>query len=293
MDTKTDTSLVDAISRLVAGNHNAPLKGSFAHGAHPVAPYVIVPQGYEVQTLSPAPEAPLPGHIIAGVTLNDTRSFVHYVNAFKVAATHIFLDAAGKFVAVVDYHRPADGRGSTDLTDHHAGIAEHTAHRVTFPLTHSEPWRFWAALHDKWLTQETVIEIIEGRRADISQPSDAALLACASELRAGEGVEFVSRYERNNGQSVLVRKEATVNTTDNSIKVVNDLTLTIPCFTNGEPVQITVLISWEGKPARFVKFRLLELERIRDEEIVKEAEVVRAQTLLPVLLGTPPATPTA
>jgi hypothetical protein len=288
---ESEKTLVDSIARLVAGFNENPTNGSFSYGgqSHPVAPYAIVPHGFEVKYLDSAPVAPLPPHIIQTVTLNDTRSLVAYVNRFKQSDTTIFLDKSGKFVAVFDYHTPpAPVKDATA-----AGVGklfaapQRTAHRASFTLDYSEQWLFWAGLHDKWLTQQQAIEIFEGRRADITTPTDAELLKCAGEIRCVEGVEMVSRYERNSGQSVMVRKEQTVETANQETRVINDLVLSIPCFENGAPVDISVLINWNGKVNQFVKFRLLELDSIKRAQTAVEFEVVQAGTNIPVMLGTP------
>lgn len=290
-NTTPSASLVNNIARIVAGFNENPTKGSFAFGgqSHPVAPYAIVPEGFRVAPLAPAPVAPLPPHIIQNVTLNDTRSLCAYVNRFKQADTTIFLDNKGKFVAVFDWHTaPAP---VTDSTATPVGslfaVPQRTAHRASFTLTHSEQWIFWTGLHDKWLTQHQIIEAFEGRRADIATPTDAELLKCASEIRSQEGVEMIAKYERNSGGAMLVRKEVKVDGGSDGIIPIGSMVLNIPCFENSDPTEISVLINWNGKPDKFVKIQLIELDSIKRAQTAIEFEIVQTQTGITVLLGAP------
>lgn len=265
---------IDAIARLVSANQSN--KGGvvpFADKMHALHPYVIVPEGYRVEYLAHAPAPPLLTYISAAPSFNDAASFSRYVKAFAGNHSLIFLDEFGVFRAVIDYH----GKDSVDRVRHVA----------SFKLQHSEAWNFWAKLNDKWLTQEGIVEVFMTRRGDITDPTDSDLVRFASDFSANESIEHVQVFDRASGKSKMVVK-AEANTAGADAKpVIPELTLAIPVWRNGDNGTVNALLAWKGKPDRFVKITLIELEAAREAAILLQSEIVSKQTGIAVLLGSP------
>lgn len=266
-----DGNFVDAVARVIHGN-TSRVQGKFANGGE-VGPFILVPEGYGVAPLPPATESPLASYITASPTFDDAGSFASYVKQFSGPNTRVFLGESGQFVGVIDYHSELPAR---------------TTHRASFHLTPSPEWRFWAAQHDKWLTQEQIVELLEEHRADVISPSAADLIAVASSLKATESAEFVAKTSRSgSGTAVVLTAKVEGEINGSLITPPTELSIEIPIFKNGRRIMLDVVLNWRGKPKDFVKVRVLEMEAKRDEAIANERELVAAGTGLEVFLGRP------
>lgn len=272
MSNPNESTLVQDIARIIAGNTER-VRGDFKNGG-PIQPFVVVANGYDVKYLEPAKESPLPSYITACPTFHDAGSFASYVSAFKDTSTRVFLDALNaSFHAVMDYH--------TEL-----GTVARCAHRAVFKLQQSPEWVFWSKLHDVWLTQERVIEILEDHRADIVSPSAADLVKLASDLKATESAEFVQKTTRTGSGAAVVLTTKVESGSGESITPEAEMVISIPVFKNGTKLALDVALTWRGKPKEFVKFRVLEMQQKLDAAIANERELVAAASGVPVLLGT-------
>jgi hypothetical protein len=271
MSNPNESTLVGDIARIIAGNTER-VQGKFKNGGD-VNPFIIIPEGHFLQTLSPATESPLPSYITASPTFHDAGSFAAYVSGFKGASTRIFLDAINaSFHSVLDYHAP--------------GKVERCSHRALFKLQLSPEWKFWSGLHDVWLTQEQVVEILEDHRADIVSPSAADLVKLASDLKATESAEFVQKTTRTGSGAAVVLTTKVESGSGESITPEAEMVISIPVFKNGTKLALDVALTWRGKPQQFVKFRVLEMQQKLDAAIANERELVAAAAGVPVLLGT-------
>lgn len=258
---------VDALARIITASNQQPVHGQFADSRIKPLPFVIVPAGYEAKTVPPAG---LPEYPIASPTLNDAASFADYVKRFVTPTTTLCLTADHRFVARLDYHD----------SQHRPN-----AHTATYPLELSPEWKAWSALHDKWLTQQQVIELFEERRGNIASPAAADLIRVAEDFKAHSSVEMTTRYNRvTQSVTMVVAAEENKRGAD-EITPPADILISIPVFKHGKKVDLTALFSWSGKPDRFAKLRFVEMEAARDAAIAHERELIAALTTMPVLMG--------
>ncbi len=276
MSNPNETTLVGDIARIIAGNTER-VRGDFKNGGA-VNPFIVVADGFKVEYLEPAKESPLASYITACPTFHDAGSFASYVSAFKDTSTRVFLDAINaSFHAVMDYHSTAGMQ---------ARCVARCAHRAAFKLQKSPEWAFWSGLHDVWLTQERVVEILEDHRADIVSPSAADLVKLASDLKATESAEFVQKTTRTGSGAAVVLTTKVESGSGESITPEAEMVISIPVFKNGTKLALDVALTWRGKPKEFVKFRVLEMQQKLDAAIANERELVAAASGVPVLLGT-------
>lgn len=265
-------STIDKIASLTFAGK---VQGAFRGQGIPPAAFTIVPEGHKVELLPPAPFVTLPDHIAAAPSLQSATSFADYVKRFtnEKRTLAIFFDSDSQtFKACLDYHSAA-------------GPARNE-HAATYALQHSQAWEVWASRDGKWLTQEQILEIFETRGCEIEAPTAADLLKFAGDLSASEVTEFASRYDRASGKKVLVSKAENVRASD-GIPTPDSLTLSIPCYRGGTPVQVAALLHWKGHPQQFVKFTLVETDRIKEHEQKAEIALIAAATGTQVLAGRP------
>ncbi len=160
---------------------------------HPAGGHaIIVPEGYNVQHLSPI-DKPLT-HIKQSVTFADADSFITYVEAFKDDTTRIFAHIeAGKIMAVIDYH----GKGA----------AAYGAHRAIYALPFSEEWKRWTAIDGRAIDQRDFAEFIQENAVDVYQPDSASLLEVALNLQGTRKADFKSGVNLSNGTTQLIYQE--------------------------------------------------------------------------------------
>src|SRR4051812_26953224 len=132
----TDREAIEKIEELAqaASAPNVPPQT----GARDRAPYIVVPEGYAIETL-PIPEAP--NRIDQRVDLHDEPSFTDYYARFKETRTAIFFDETSKtFTAVLDFHNNAKEPAFCDP-------------RATYTVKTSPEWDTWKGGDRKPLSQ--------------------------------------------------------------------------------------------------------------------------------------------
>ena len=270
MELKTNT--VEALARIIHTNQSNLVQGKFLTG-RPARPFSLVPEGYTVQ---PIEEAALPDFPSGNAMLNDAASFAAYVKRFNTPDTMLFLTAGDVFKAALDYH------GVTEAGEPYHGTVAHSA---SYTLQHSPEWKFWNGIHDKWLSQAAVIELLEEHRADILTPSAADLIRVAEDFKSSAAAEYVTRYNRVTQTTELIAKEQENQRGAHEITPPGDILISLPVFSNGTKVDVVGLFSWAGKPDRFAKVRFLDLSGAIDSARKYERALVEQTTGLNVLLG--------
>ena len=244
------------------GKPHAP----FAEHAEPgVASYAVVPKGYDLKSLEEFLQRPL--RIRESVALQDTDSFILYVNDFHAETSRIFFNVdAEQFAAVLDYH------GSTDEPSW-------CGHVATFTPRKSEEWKTWMASNRKQMTQVEFARFVEDNLPDIKEPNSAEFLQVALTFEAKKSVEFSSGVRLASGQiqfqyDEIVRGAAHKGT----MEVPEQFVLGISIHINGPAYRITVRLRWrlDGskllfwyeivRPHKFLEDALREIQqRIADD----------------------------
>lgn len=269
-----ENETISALADIIADAQQP--KSTFAIPQQKPAPYVIVPDGHKVEYLNPAP---LPEEPTGTAILQASESFVHYVNHFKQPETTLAInDQTATFAASFDYHGVQEG----------APVYGCRRHWATFSLIDSDPWKFWTALHDKWLTQEKIVELFEERAGEVTEPTIAELLKVAVDFKSTSAAEYTTRYDRVTQRTELVAKKEENQRGGESVAPPASLTISIPVFKNGAAFSLTALLSWKGKPEQFVKLRFLNMQETRDTAIEDVRMLVAGATGIPVLRGVLP-----
>lgn len=174
------------------------------------APFVIVPNGFKVETLERLLDKPHPQFIATLAKLTDADSFTKYVNRYKTDNTLIYAsvsDAAAKFVAVFDYHGAAP-----------ALAPEFCAHRAEYATEHTFDFATWLIADRKaknqldfatWLEENQHLFVVpEEWPEDKTKPiSGASLLELIETLFGKQDVSFVSGNRLKSGGNSLTYEE--------------------------------------------------------------------------------------
>jgi len=163
----------------------------------------IVLPGARLAELAPD-KLDTPRFLTASPVFNDAGAFIAYVNQFKVAASRLFYNAEGCFLAVFDYH---DGGGS-------GAKPRHGDHTARLSLVRSPEWKEWAEHSGQQMGQQAFAEFIEDNARDILDPDPETMLRVASGLHATVGATFRQATNQANGQIQLAFDE-TINGTVN------------------------------------------------------------------------------
>ena len=261
-DTHEPARKGDVESALAAGAAIGNAQSPFAErAAEGTASYAVVPKGYELKSLEEF--LPRPLRVRQEVALQDTDSFIAYVNDFKtVDVTRVFFNSeAEEFTAVLDYH---------DNTDE----ASWCGHKADFKPRRSVEFTAWMASNRKQMTQVDFARFLEENMPDIVEPASAELLQVALTFEAKKSAEFASGVRLANGQIQLTYNEeirGTVQTQKGTIEVPETFVLGVSIHVNGPAYRIPVRLRWrlqEGKvsfwyeivrPTRFIDDALREI----------------------------------
>ena len=235
--------------------------------------FTVVPRDYHVVNLEKF--LPRPLRIKENVHLDDTDSFIAYVNDFKLSGvSRIFFNAAAEeFVAVLDYHEadmPAWG--------------DHTA---SFKPRRSVEFETWMAGNHKQMTQVDFARFLEENMPDVVEPNSAELLQVALTFEAKKSVEFSSGVRLNNGQiqfayDEIVRGAAQKGTID----VPEQFVLGISIHVNGPAYRIPVRLRWRLQEGKVVFwYELVRPHRYVEDALKEIRERVAAETATALLAG--------
>jgi uncharacterized protein YfdQ (DUF2303 family) len=241
----------------------------------------------------------------SGVAGHDTvESLIAHINRFKDVDTAVFAklsETDPSFQAIYDYHRAGPPEA------HEA--ARNLKHRAAHKPVISEPWKAWKAVDGRPLGQAEFAAFLEDRILDIAPPPSADeasnplvaalggriggqqdLLTASRGMRIKENAEVTSAHVLETGEVEVAYKT--------ELKTADNQPLRLPtCFAVQAPV-------YEGGPLyklwMRLRFRRQEgditwtLVRWRPDMIVRHAlteiaDKIRAETQLPVFIGSPEA----
>lgn len=201
-------------------------------------PYAVIPAGYSPLMLEEESLPPLPKEVHQEIEMTQLDSFIRYVNERKTTKTRIFWHTSEKgacYLAVIDYHDGAK--------------PERLAHRVSYRCPHSDEWLIWCGSNEKAFTQEAFAKFIEENTPDITAPDSAVLLEMALNFEAKTNVDFSSEIVRQSGNRVLKyveTTEAAVRGSTGTIKVPNEIEITIPVFDNGTRYKLQARLNYRA-----------------------------------------------
>lgn len=247
------------------------------------APFVLVPEGFAVQSLERLLEAPMRPR--ATVTVRDAESFLAYYATHEAGKTLLCADVdARTATAIFDYHR----KGSP-------GFAEHS---VVFQAQETPAWRAWAGLDGKQHEQERFARFLEEHLVDVvgddkgKGPSGATLYAVATELQAKTSSNFLSSKRLSDGSFELLSEEKIeASTKRGQTKIPESFTLSLAPFRGSEAVEVLARLRFRIQGGKLVLWFDLHrrqeiLERAFDTIVAKIEAGIGARMLRGAVTGT-------
>jgi uncharacterized protein YfdQ (DUF2303 family) len=234
--------------------------------------FSVVPKDYHVVDLEKY--LPRPLRIKESVHLDDTDSFIAYVNSFKLPVSQIFFNTQEEeFVGVLDYHEVET-----------AGWCGHTA---TYKPRRSVEFETWMGANRKQMTQVDFARFLEENMPDVVEPNSAELLQVALTFEAKKSVEFSSGVRLNNGQiqfqyDEVVRGAAQKGT----IEIPEKFVIGVPIHVNGPAYRIDVRLRWRLQEGKVVFwYEIVRPHRYIEDALKEIRERVGVETTMGILSG--------
>ena len=240
--------------------------------------YAIVPRGYVLESLERFLGRPL--RIKQQVTLDDTPSYVAYVNEYRQGgASHIFFDKEREnFIAVLDYHQASGNDPQPAWGDH---VAQYHPKR-------SKEFTTWMAQNRKGMSQTDLARFLEDNLPDITEPSAADMLEIAINFEAHTEASFRSGIRLASGQIQLQYNEEIRGgtTKEGTLECPEKFYLGIPVHEGGPGYKIEVRLRWRLKEGAVTFwFEIVRPHRVIDDALDEIRTVVADGTSIPMLAG--------
>lgn len=249
------------------------------HSAPDARPYAVVPDGYRIETL---PRVGRPERPKGVVKLRDAASFIRYYDDHASARSRIFatLDPA-RFIAVFDEHFSVDEAG-TGVHDQ----ADWREFRAAFDVPASREWLLWNAADRKPMGQITFAEFLQDNLPDVIQPDGADLLQLALNFEASQAGTFVATQRLQDGSHNLQWRAD--NNASGSVKLPEQIVLSIPVFENEAPREIHARLRYRVKEgALAIWFELIRPHKVLEEAFRATWARIAEETGAVILLGSP------
>lgn len=239
-------------------------------------PFMVLPAGCAVQSL--ASYFP-PPRIAQRVTMLEIGSFCDYVKQFQTGTSIVFANArtdGAEFLAVLDYHNPADkapGRGT------------HQVHYATAP---TPEFTTWLGHDGEQMSQETFAEFLEENPAMFSTPSGADLLELIQNLHGASNVSFTSGVRLDSGANKLNYEEEVklASGKKGEIELPREIVAGIAPFIGAERYAIPARLKYRINGRELaIWYETIDMEKIIRDAILGLTKTVAMNTGLVPLLG--------
>lgn len=244
---------------------------------------------YTVDLLDNEDVLPRPRRARGTVHVDETTSFIAYVNRHAGTDTVVYVDPrSARAIAVFNDHQEVNAVDDTRV----AGWRDLRA-RLIWQKT--DAWKLWLGGDRKMVEQEAFAERIEEGLGEIVSPAGADLLEIAQSFKAAIGINARSARYLRDGR-VSIAWEETIDATagpDGAMTIPNHIELAIAPFEGSQPRTINARLRYRLKgreltlgylldrPAEFERVAInIELGRIQAE--VTEGVVI--------VIGAPEAT---
>lgn len=266
----------DQAALLAAG---AALGQPRTHSAPDARPYAVVPDGYRIETL---PRVGTPERPKGFVKLRDAASFIRFFmdHASDQSRIYAALDPA-RFLAVFDDFYVND---DDELTlDHQANWREF---RASFDVPPSREWQLWNAASRKQMGQLAFAEFLQDNLPDVIQPDGADLLQLALNFEASQAGTFVATQRLQDGSHNLQWRAD--NNASGSVKLPEQIVLSIPVFENEAPREIHARLRYRVKEgALAIWFELIRPHKVLEAAFRATWARIAEETGAVILLGSP------
>lgn len=249
---------------------------------HPTAdavPYAVVPEGYVLEKL---PTADLPLRPNGNVRLRDTASFVRFYKDHAADFSRIYatLEPA-RFQAVFD-----ETRVVTFRDEHLHDQANWRQFRATFEVPPSREWKLWTSTDRMPMNQLQFASFLEDNLPDVVKPDGADLLQLALNFEAAQAGSFVATQRLQDGSHNLQWKSE--NNASGTVRLPEQITISIPVFENAEPQQIDARLRYRIKEGVLtIWYELIRPHKVLEATFRSAWATIAEQTGAAILLGTP------
>jgi hypothetical protein len=236
--------------------------------------------------------------IVAGVvSVQDSSSFIEYVNRFKNDDSVIFADQQSNIVlGILDYHKKPENNAA-------APGAELAAHRVRFDMPFSIEWLTWGRLSGKLVSHKEFATFLEENSIDVlplakrqglaTSEDDAdmpeTLLELTRSLQVASKVSFNSTVRHGDYEKIDFSKESDA-TVKGAIGLPLAFQICIPIYF-GEPAVVLTCFTRKkiDDGALALGFVISRAENERQAEFQRIVGVIHSSTDLTTLFGKPSA----
>lgn len=274
-NTDSPSSIGDTQAAIAAGaalgDPRSPVNNPEPDGL-PAGVFTVVPKDYRVEDLERFLARPL--RIKESVHLDDTDSFIAYVNAFNSGTSRIFFNTTQEeFVAILDYHE--------------ATVPAWTQHTAEYKPRRSVEFTTWMESNRKHMTQVDFARFLEENMPDVVEPNSAELLQVALTFEAKKSVEFSSGVRLNNGQIQFQYDEVVRGTAQKgTIEIPEKFVLGIPIHVNGPAYRIDVRLRWRLQEGKVVFwYEVIRPHRYVEDALKEIRTRVASETTVPLLAG--------
>lgn len=264
--------------------------------------YIIYRHDFTLKDITPVdkqPIAPKPHHVAAVVAVQDSSSFIEYVNRFKNDDSVIFADQQSNIVlGILDYHKKPENNAV-------APSAEHAAHRVRFDMPFSIEWLTWMKFagtgkmvsHKEFATflEENSMDVLPlAKRQGLATSEDDAdmpetLLELTRSLQVASKVSFNSTVRHGDYEKIDFSKESDA-TMKGAIGLPLSFQICIPIYF-GEPAVVLTCFTRKkiDDGALALGCVIARAENERQAEFQRIVGVIHSSTELTTLFGKPSA----
>jgi uncharacterized protein YfdQ (DUF2303 family) len=223
-------------------------------------PFVVVPQGFEVQELPRPDFSDRPGN---PATFDDPVSFSRYFQDHGTPVSRVYASAVNScFVAVLDeYARPF----GTAEQPHGEGVFAYREWRAVYQPALSPQWLDWKGSDGTAMNQTEFATFLEDHLPDIVDPDGSDLMALALNLEISSSGKFASTQRQRDGSAKLEYRNELQQV--GQVELPAQIRLLIPIYRHQPPVTVQA----------HLRFRLhgaglsLHYQLIRPERAVEQA----------------------
>jgi uncharacterized protein YfdQ (DUF2303 family) len=236
--------------------------------------FITVPDGYKVECFDR--HMPAPMRKSGTVTLNNSSSFVAFIDQHKTDSTSLYFnDDRQRFIAVFNDHSAIEP-GWRDFT-------------AVYNVPLSREWHLWNNNDEKRMIQEDFARFIEDNLPDIVDPPGSTMLEVSRSLEAHKSAEFKSGIRLSNGSTEFTYNEEVKGTAaKGTLAIPETFQIGIPVLKGGPGYRMTVRFRYRidgGKLALW--YELLRPHKVLEDALDQVAVEIADETGLTVLAGTP------
>lgn len=208
---------------------------------------------------------PAPARKTGALSLDDTDSFINYINRHKISdLTTVYCKAN---------YKSSEIKFICVLNDH-GGALENQQwrdHTASYSPVFAEEWLTWTRNDKQSKTQLDMALFIEENLNDLASvdgyPTGTQLLEMATSFHANQDMRFKSAVRLQNGGVNMSFVQDDDNQTLNQMKMFERIAIGIPVFRSGDPYQITARLRYRVKDGRVVFW----YELIRSDKVIEHA----------------------